>query len=391
MRSALSQRASRIDLSLRQPLTPSVALIAAGSSGSRRSEGADGAFLRTPRSEAGGLGLEVRGPWIRGGELRASAMAGWDGAPGGRARFAAGGRRYVLSASAWSTRARPLRMLLSADSLQEIGASHEARGARLGAEVTVPAGPLSIRPAVAWGTESLRPGEGTSPTFLAASPNGSTTSWEVRVGAAVGPYAVEVGHRVRELDLGAPITRSGQGAGRVAFARSRFTAWKGGASLRSDGRRWAVSLESQRLQGELSARVETWPFVGLWETLSAQAYRLDGDLRGEALVAWLRTDRNGPGWSWGVHVDRYVALTETTSWYVTSFGFGRRDRELKTDGADPAYAVGAEVGRSFAMGPGAWSVTLAGSAVVHARRVGSRETTDDGPAGQAAVDVAWSW
>ena len=109
------------------------------------------------------------------------------------------------------------------------------------------------------------------------------------------------------------------------------------------------------------------------------------------------TLREGAGWSWSVEVGRYALRLDRDSWYVTSFGFGRRDREITASGVDSAVLVGGGVTRRLMGGFGAILLRVQAGVPVSARALdGAQGSTGGGAAGGGLagylrVGLDWAW
>jgi len=77
------------------------------------------------------------------------------------------------------------------------------------------------------------------------------------------------------------------------------------------------------------------------------------------------------------------------SWYVTSFGFGRSDRQMTTHGADPAVFVGGEVAKAWSTGVGGVGVRLKGGVPVHVTPLDGGGPEGQGMAGYFGVGLEW--
>ena len=199
-------------------------------------------------------------------------------------------------------------------------------------------------------------------------------------------------YRDRRLDLEGLIRRETSSAGRLNQAELELVGWTARVGRSSRDHRWVLSGGEDDVSGRLSARVETWPFASIWETLSAQAYRLNGDLT--ARSAWLGLERRGlagAGWSWGARVQRVTLRLDRRSWYVTTFGFGRTDQQTTAAGVDPSLIVTLEVERRTPAFGGSTGVRLVVGAPVSADRVDGGSTVDgSGLPGYALVRLEWS-
>ena len=263
----------------------------------------------------------------------------------------------------------------------------------MAAKVAVPLAGATLRPSVRWRRENFEAPDEAAEGFLTASPSGSHTLFATELAVDVGVWRVTAEYRSREANFDSRIMRVDASAGRFPVALLDLSRWSAGVSRLSGNRRWAIQGGSDHLSGELSARVETWPFATFWETLSTQAYRLNGDM--VARSDWLRvrsTLEEGAGWSWGVEVGRYALRIDRDNWYVTSFGFGRRDREITSGGVDSAVLLGGELTRRFIAGFGAFGLGVQAGVPISARPLeGAQDPTGDGLAGYVRVVLDWAW
>lgn len=393
---SLEQRSWGTAVSIRQPVADRFGLWATAATDSRLTLRDGRTLIETPGSEAVAVGAEVRGVLPLVGSVRALALGGHDGGPGGMVRVAARGARHAIGLDAWSTHARRTRLLLPADTLRDIAETHRARGVGASASVDLATAGWALRPRAGWSRERLsgEPADGRG--FLGASPTGSSTAATVSVSAARDAHGFELGYRVREVELESGITRAGASAGRVSTLRTSFVGWEVAGWRVAGGRRWRLSVDAERVRGALSARIETWPFLGLWESLSAHAYRLDGRLDGEAASVRMHSDRSegAEGWAWATFAGRYAVRMDRDSWYVTSFGFGRRDREQVSSGADRAWVVGGELARTLTSCCGRMRTHLVVAVPVRARTIvpeGGEAPDDPGIPGYVRLGLTWVW
>jgi len=392
-RESLRRDRSTVNLGVRVPLNGSVGLRAAATSGAWRTETGDRPLIETPRSQAAAAGADIDVSLSRLGRLRIEALGGWDLGPGGFVRVETSSSHHEVTVSGWRAHARESRLFFAADSLRDLGTSHVTTGGEVAAEVAVPLAGATLRPSVRWRREIFEaPGEPAN-GFLTASPSGSHTLLATEVEVDVGVWQVRARYRSREANFDSRIMRVDVSAGRIPVALLDLSGWSAAVSHLSGDRRWAIEGGSDQLSGELSARVETWPFASFWESLSAQAYRLNGDMA--ARSDWLRvrnTLEEGTGWSWGVEVGRYALRIDRDSWYVTSFGFGRRDREITAGGVDSAMLVGGELARRLIAGFGALALGVQAGVPISARPLdGAQDSTGDGLAGYLRVVLDWTW
>ncbi len=389
-RESLRRKRSTVNLGVRVPLNGSVGLRAAVTSGAWLTEAGDRPLIETPRSQAAAAGADVDVAVPRLGRLRIEALGGWDLGPGGFAGVETSSSSHEVTVSGWRTHARESRVLFPADSLRDLGTRHVTTGGEVAAAVAVPLAGATLRPSARWRRELFEAPDEAAKGFLTASPGGSHTLLVTELEVDVGVWQAKARYRSREVDFDSRIMRIDASAGRLPVVLLDLWGWSAAASHRSGDRRWTIEGGSDQLSGELSARVETWPFASIWESLSAQAYRLNGDMTARSV--WLRvrnTLEEGAGWSWGAEVGRYALRIDRDSWFVTSFGFGRRDREITATGVDSAVLVGGEVTRSLTAGLGTFALRVQAGVPVFARAVDG--ATGDGLAGYLRVVLDWAW
>ena len=297
-RESLRRDQSTMNLGVRVPLNGSVGLRAAATSGAWLTEAGDRPLIDTPRSQAAAAGADV-GTSLPGlGRLRVEALGGWDLGPGGFGRVQTSSSYHELTLSGWRTHARESRVLLAADSLRDLGTSHVTTGGEVAAEVDLRLAGATLRPSVRWRRENFEAPDEAAKGFLTASPSGSHTLLVMELAVDVGVWRVGARYLSREANFDSRIMRVDASAGRLPVALLDLWGWSAAVSQRSGDRKWAIEGGSDQLSGELSARVETWPFASFWESLSALAYRLNGDMA--ARSHWLRvrnTLEERAGWS----------------------------------------------------------------------------------------------
>jgi hypothetical protein len=354
-------------------------------------------LIETPRSQAVAGGVELRHALSALDVVEAVAMAGWDGGVGGEVRVSLAGEGYFVAARGWRSHTQTSFVYFPADSLRDLGVRQLIRGLRIETGADVALGPVALHPVARVELTSLDETSETSEAFLFTSPQGESHTVELGADASWGRWEVDLEHRRRDVDMEARLLRSGASAGRLFYADADYRSWAVGAAMRAASGRWSLRAGRERTEGVLSTRVETWPFVSLWEQVTTQAYRLRGGLDGESLQLGLgRAPVAASGWSWGASVGRYVFRADRESWFVTGFGFGRSDQEETVEGVDPAIFVGGHAGRTFTLGPGTADARLEGGVPVHATEIpgagtGGGPASDRGVAGYVAVSVAWRW
>jgi hypothetical protein len=392
----LSQYESRVDVTLAHQLTGPIGLRLSGSSGSSRTLRSGRPVIESPRSESVALGVEATTRVARLGTLQALVMPGWDRGPGGLARVSARGDRHAFALSAWSVRSRHSRVVLPTDSARAVGEGKRAHGARVDLRGRLTYGPVEIRPGVAWRRERLRADAPPADAYLGTSPEGRSQVVQWTLGADIARFGLDLAYGDASLDLASTIRRSGQPAGRLSYGRLNLEHWRAGVRLDVGTYRWSATLGREHVVGELSARVETWPFAGFWESISVQAYRFDAAVHGEGTILRVAVAPSSrTGWMLASQLARYVVVTDRDSWLVTGFGFGRRDRETQRAGVDPVYFVGTTVRRSVDLPAGLLTIDAQASVPVHYRPIGADAPATElrwaGIPGHLRFSVGWAW
>ena len=265
-RESLRRDRSTANLGVRVPLNGSVGLRAAATSGAWRTESGDRPLIETPRSQAAAVGADVDVPLPRLGRLRIEALGGWDLGPGGFARVETSSSYHEVTVSGWRAHARESRVQFDADSLRDLGASHVTTGGEVAAEVALPLAGATLRPSVVWRRETFEAPDEAAEGFLTVSPSGSHTWLTTELEVDVGVWRVGARYRSREAHFDSRIMRFDASAGRLPVALLDLWGWSAAVSHLSGNRRWAIEGGSDQLSGELSARVETWPFANFWES-----------------------------------------------------------------------------------------------------------------------------
>ena len=391
MREAIYQRHAGANIELCAPAARNVRVRLASSSDSWNTDIGDRPVMNRVRSASLSAGLGISSLVSPLGRVGLVGMAGWDNGPGGAGALELRSRHYDLDLSAWSTNAREARVVLPADSLRDLGVTQSVRGGEIRLGAMVPVGGVEVRPAVEWRRELFTGGTSESSGFLAAPAHGSQTV--LRAGATVWVEGWSAGadYRERTVDLAAPVLRTDASAGLVRRAPMSLSGWRAAMSGLLGSRRWSVQGGSDQMDSEVSARIETWPFVSLWESLSAQAYRFNGALSGRS--AWIRlmsSPIDSTGWEWSVEVGRYRVQVDRDSWYVTNLGFGRSERIQTTDGADPSILVGGDVERRWSTSLGTLGGRITGGIPVHTKSLaGGAPPSGEGLAGYASFRLEW--
>jgi hypothetical protein len=394
-RSHVARRASLLEMSIRAPVAEATSIRASASRRTWSTHLGDRPFLVAEPLAAVALGIQqsVSIPWI--GSTTLEAHGGWGRSPGGSARV-----RHVTGASdaslaVWRAGSRGPIVHFPADSLRDLSPWHRATGLAGRVEMNFGSTGFTVRPRAEVQGELLDRDDRAGDAFLSATPEGDQATWSAGVEVGLGPWTIDLEHRGRDVDLESDILRTGASAGRIPIATAEFRAWRARVGRRFGDRAWLLNLGSDRLGGTLSARVETWPFVELWETLSTQAYRLNGGLDARSIRVSIGAEpTTEAGWTWRLEAGRYVLRTERDSWFVTSLGFGRRDRVITASRVDPAYLVGTSLERAFLLHRGGTvEAHIDAGMPVLARTSGSEEPRDPstGPAGYVRGVLEWRW
>ena len=363
---------------------------------------ADDPLLRSTATPVADLGLELRWPATVLGDLTVLGVASMDRGLTGSWVLGHASPFHSIRASGWRVNARPLMLTVPTDSVIHVAEEHVVDGKRLEASLTIPL--ASIRPSA---EISYEKGEATNESvereaFLTLSPDGQLEALDVRVAVELrGTSGLAVQRRWQKIDLSAPFMRSGQTAGKMFFGRLDFQRWAVEGWHETPEHRWSWFFGVDALESAVSARVETWPFVALWEQLGATAFRYRGSMSGD--VFWLRLARRGTvknpeSFAWAVNVGIYELDTSRQDWIVTSLGLGRAEEDSVATWVRPAILLGGEVGKQFRLAPGHIRVFLAADLPVYGRSERSGESPTEpqppdegGLAGQFRLGVAWLW
>jgi hypothetical protein len=202
---------------------------------------------------------------------------------------------------------------------------------------------------------------------------------------------LRVTHRTHDTDLDAPITRLEESAGKVYFGRLHFRRWSADAWHVGATARWGLALGLDKIDSEVSASVETWPFVSLWEQLGARAYRFRGSLGGDAF--WTRLSRlpthdAGRGFGWTVDGGVYSLRSTKDDWYVTSLGIGRTERDSTSSTVSPVVVIGGSVQHGFGVVGSDLVLQIEAGLPVYAR---SEEPSTAGLSGYVGLGANWYW
>lgn len=388
----LHERRSGAEVRLRRPLAGRFHAGVSARSDAWSSEAAGRPFLGVERSEAVALDLGWRGAAPLAGRVGATAGVGWSDGVGGRVSVESRSERHALEVDAWRTGVTESRVSFPADSLRELGSRIAAWGGRTALALTLPVAGVELRPSATWRRDLLHPDASPSGLFLDAPATGSSTRVSLALGAAGAAWGASGGWHRSVVDLEGDITRGGLSAGALPIARLELRGWRGEAWLDGGGGRWSAALGRDELEGALSTRVETWPFTDFWGTISAQAYRLRGDLVADWLWGSLEWRGEAPsGWELETSLALGALEADRDSWYVTSFGFGRDDRVITVGGVDDVVVVGVSARRGWPLGGGRLDTRLEIAVPAYARPLpaATAASGDDGVSGYLSLSLDW--
>jgi hypothetical protein len=358
-------------------------------------------LLRTNAWPVADVGLELKWSQTALGNFSVLGMATLDRGPAGALVLSSGSPYHSIQLSGWRVNARSLVLTVPTDTVTDIAEQHVVHGARAEASLSIPLG--AIRPSAQATYESSKalsePVEGEA--FLTMSPQGELEAARVSLGLTLHDRAGLVVRRAwQNIELGGPLVRTGLQAGELFFGRLEFRQWMANGWLETESNHWSLFVGSERLESAVSVRLETWPYVELWEQLGATAFRYRGSLAGRVL--WFRLQHRGTrskpnGLTWAVNVGRYELDTSQRDWLVTSLGFGRAEDDSVATAVRPVILLGGEVAKRFRVASGWLHLFLAADLPVYAQTEHSHDGPDPSPtdggalAGQFRVGLFWAW
>ena len=307
---------------------------------------------------------------------------------------------HSLSITGWRVNARSLMLTVPTDSVTDVAEEHVVDGGLAAGSILLPIGPVRLVTDLSYEKSKAMSEPVEREAFLTMSPNGSLDIVRFRLGVALRDGVGVAGRWSRHnIELTAPFMRGGQQAGKLFFGRLNLRQWSAEVWRATSSSHWSLQLGTERLDGAVSARLETWPFVALWEQLGATAFRYRGTLAGDVL--WFRFQRrrikrNPSGFTWAVNVARYRLDSSQRDWLVTSFGFGRAEDDYVTTTVSPVIMLGGELARPFSVASGQLHVFLAADLPVYGKTEHSHESSGlrsdaGGLAGQFRLGVHWVW
>jgi len=356
---------------IQQPLGSSQHIFRAGVSQYARgmSLNAENPFLRTPFNLSLDVGFESRWGVGRLGEVALSAVGAWDRGPSWSVGLLSSSTVHRIQVMRWRTRARPLTLALPTDSVTDVAVENALHSTLLEAHFEYPVG--AIRPSIGLSLEKHDAKQESigRETFLSLSPGGSLERLDLSFAIEARAAGAGVKHRRQDGDLDGQFLRRDAPVGKLFFGRSRFTQWALEVWRMRQGARWSFQIGVDESNVAMSARLDTWPFVALWEQLGATAFRYRGSLSGN--TQWVRFERMaGPSRrgsiSWAASAGLHQLKTSQQDWLVTSLGFGRAEQDSTGTSIDPAVIIGMEASRSFRVTSGDLRLFLSAALPVYA-------------------------
>ena len=362
-----------------------------------RTDGGD-PVLQTRANPVVDLGLELNWAATPAGDWRVLGIATADRGLAGALAITGESDYHTLELAAWRTHARPLQVMIPTEAVTDVVEEHAVDGLRGALSITNPHG--TVRPTF---HGSYEKSDAVSESvdqqaFLTMSPEGRLELASVGAGLFIGSRTgFRIDRRWQTMELAAPFMRSEQQAGKLFFGRVKLRQWVLAGWHETVSNRWEWGLSADEVMSAVSARLETWPYVSVWEQLGATAFRYRGSLDGNSVLLRLRrrpTERNPGGFAWGVSVGRYVLDTSQENWLVTGLGFGRAEEDSVASQVRPAVVVGVEFGKAFALASGIAHAFLAADLPVYGKTTRSNEPAPSeqrGLAGQLRLGLAWWW
>jgi hypothetical protein len=376
-----------------QPLGSSLHVLRAGVRQDTRSISSHGQepFLKTPFALALDLGSEFR--WDAGsfGDVALSLVGAWDRGPAWSIGLLSSSTVHRFQVRRWRNHTRPVTLAFPSDSVTHAAVENAVDGLLVEASVGYSLGVIRPSVGLSFETYDSRQESIDRETFLTLSPAGSLERIDLSFSIEAGPAGVGVKHRRQEGDLDGKFQRHGAQAGKLFFGQSRFTQWALELWRKASGGRWSFQIGVDESDVAMSARLETWPFVRLWEQLGATAFRYRGSFSGRA--QWVRFEKTAGrqswgGLSWAASAGRYRLETSQEDWLVTSFGFGRAEQDSTASSIDPAVFLGIEASKSFRVTSGDLRLLISGGLPVYADTK-ERPVDRVGLPGEIRLRVSW--
>ena len=352
-------------------------------------DGAD-ALLGTLFEPVPDVGLSLR--WCAGvlGTITTRATGAWWNGPMGSVGVEGENAVYSFRAERWVARTPALELALPTDSVTPAAVGSDDDGWTVEVGLARPSG--RVRPSLRARWER---------SAIVRSPRGSRRVLDVlaRGIAGVAPGqrlptcgrdgrnapAKPAGHRAR----GVFERLEGESGGALLSVAptSRSGLWSCDEIRTTHAGSWSLGVDE--MSAEMSARLETWTFVALWEQLGAIAFRYRGNIDGTA--RWLRIGRtlvDPAGLRWAVNGGLYELATFHDDWLVTGFGLGRSRQHSSSGGVDPAVVLGGHVGDASRFPRGVIDASLTGAIPVYGRPVA--DDPSSGIAWHLGLSLSWT-
>ena len=390
----------RITARMRQPLPGTAHTLVVGATHEARTISATSGerYMQTGSVRTVDLGLEL---WRRrtiAGDWAVIGAASWNSAISWLAELRGESRFHLLRVSRWKSNPHQIRFTLPTEVVTDVAEEHQVGGTMLSVAVAIPL-PSALRLGAGGKRETgdVHQESIAGSSFLTVSPTGTMSNRDVWLSLSRDSSGgVVVRRRERTANLEGELQREEIAAGRLFFGRWNFSRWMVTGWLGTGSHDWRLTLARDEIQSGLSARLETWPFVALWEQLGAIAFRYRVGLEGHSLWArFTRANRRGAagGFAWSTTITRYEVQANQEDWLVTSLGFGRAEQEATRWDIESLVTLGLELRRAFNTRTGTLTVGAAVEVPVFARTVQTPEPVETarGLSGQLKARASWAW
>ncbi len=389
----------RITARMRQPLPGTAHTFVMGVTHEARTISATSGerYMQTGSVRTVDLGLEL---WRRrtiAGDWAVIGATSWNSAISWLAELRGESRFHLLRVSRWKSNPHPIRFSLPTETATDIAEEHQVGGTMLSVAVAIPL-PSALRLGAGAKRETgdVRQESIDGSSFLTVSPAGTMRNRDIWLSLSRdSSRGVVVHRRERTADLEGAFQREELAAGRLFFGQWNFSRWMVTGWLGTGSHDWRLSFARDEMQSDLSARLETWPFVALWEQLGAIAFRYRVGLDGHSLWArFTRANRGGAaGFGWSTTITRYEVQANQEDWLVTSLGFGRAEQEATRWDIESLVTLGLELARAFNTRTGMLTISAAVEVPVYARSVQTPEPAETarGLSGQLKAGASWAW
>ncbi len=383
---------------MRQPLGATDHVLRVGATQDSRtvSTRSGGRYLETGAVRTLDLGVELRRRKTFVGDWAFIGAGSWNSAISWLAEIRSISRYHELRLSRWKSNPHGLRFTLPTETITDVAEEHRVEGTVISLEVAVPL-TNKVRFAVGADREEgdVQQEIVNGNSFLTVSPVGAMRNRGAWISLHLGDtHGVVVKREEKTADLGGDFLRGALRGGRLFFGRWSFLRWSVTGSRRTGSHRWRLSLARDEMQSALSARLETWPFVPLWEQLGAIAFRYRASLDGNSMWARLSQSRKDGRLEWSVTIARHEVQANQEDWLVTSLGFSRAEQEETLWEIESLVLLGGGLSRAFSVASGTLTVNLAVAVPVLGRTLQTpapTEADNNALSGQLSAGVTWAW